>query len=40
MSHTCSNQVDLPAYESFEQLDTKLRQALREARRHGGFQIA
>ena len=38
VSHTCSNQVDMPKYTSFEQLDAKLRQAIGLAQQ-GGFQF-
>tara|TARA_B110001452_G_C15167187_1_gene405742 strand:+ start:654 stop:1049 length:396 start_codon:yes stop_codon:yes gene_type:complete len=41
VAHTCSNTVDLPRdYASFEQLDTKLRQAIAATRQLRGFQFA
>jgi hypothetical protein len=40
VSHTCSNQVDMPLYPSFEVLQTKLLEAIAISAQQGGFQMA
>jgi E3 ubiquitin-protein ligase HUWE1 len=37
MSHTCFNQLDLPEYGSLEEMEKKLRLAIKEGKEGFGF---